>query len=83
MPTVDSVLLSVEERDKWRHRAELLERRLSEVRHQLRTAQVRLRAVRRELSLLHSMTRASPTPAVLRAVPRSPDAPSNPQLGLR
>jgi len=52
MVDVDSVLLSVQERDKWRHRMELLERSLVEARIRRRRLEVRLRRVRKELAKL-------------------------------
>jgi hypothetical protein len=52
MVDVDSVLLSVQERDKWRHRMELLERSLRDVRDRRQRAETRLRRIRKELSRL-------------------------------
>jgi uncharacterized coiled-coil DUF342 family protein len=52
MVDVDSVLLSVQERDKWRHRMELLERSLIEARARRRRIEVRLRRIRKELAKL-------------------------------
>lgn len=52
MVDVDSVLLSVQERDKWRHRMELLERSLAEAVARRRRLEVRLRRVRKELARL-------------------------------
>jgi len=52
MVDVDSVLLSVQERDKWRHRMELLERSLGEAVARRRRLEVRLRRVRKELAEL-------------------------------
>jgi septal ring factor EnvC (AmiA/AmiB activator) len=49
---VDSVLLSVQERDKWRRRMELLERSLREVRERRRRLESRLRRVKKELTRL-------------------------------
>jgi septal ring factor EnvC (AmiA/AmiB activator) len=49
---VDSVLLSVQERDKWRRRMELLERSLGEVRERRRRLEARLRRIKKELSRL-------------------------------
>jgi hypothetical protein len=50
MVDVDSVLLSVQERDKWRHRMEVLERSLRDVRERRQRLEVRLRRVRKELA---------------------------------
>ena len=52
MVDVDSVLMSVQERDKWRHRMELLERSLREVREKRHRVEARLRRVKKELSRL-------------------------------
>ena len=52
MVDVDSVLLSVQERDKWRHRMELLERSLREVRERRRRLELRLRRIHKELARL-------------------------------
>ncbi len=46
---VDAVLLSVQERDKWRHRLALLTRSLGEIREQRGRVEARLRKIRREL----------------------------------
>lgn len=53
MVDVDSVLLSVQERDKWRRRMELLERSLTDVRGRRLRLEARLRRVRKELQKLH------------------------------
>lgn len=52
MVDVDSVLMSVQERDKWRHRMELLERSLREVREKRHRVEARLRRIKKELSRL-------------------------------
>jgi chromosome segregation ATPase len=52
MVDVDSALLSVQERDNWRRRQEVLERSLSEVRSQRRRLESRLRRVRKDLTRL-------------------------------
>ncbi len=46
---VDSALLSVQERDNWRRRMEVLERSLTEVREHRKKLEARLRRVRKEL----------------------------------
>jgi hypothetical protein len=46
---VDAVLLSVQERDKWRRRLEILTRSLGEIREQRGRVESRLRKIRREL----------------------------------
>ena len=61
---VDAVLLSVQERDKWRRRLDLLQSSLDEVRARRVRLQDRLRAIKRELgrfarvsdALLHQTT---------------------------
>ena len=52
MVDVDSVLLSVQERDKWRRRMEVLERSLGEVRERRRRLERSLRRLRKELAKL-------------------------------
>jgi len=52
MVDVDSILLSVQERDKWRKRAEVLERALRDVRDHRRRLETRLRRVKKDLSRL-------------------------------
>jgi hypothetical protein len=52
MVDVDSALLSVQERDNWRRRMEVLERSLADVRNQRRRVEARLRRVRKELTRL-------------------------------
>lgn len=54
MVDVDSVLLNVQERDKWRHRLEVLERSLHEVRERRYRLEVRLRRVKKELAKLQA-----------------------------
>ncbi len=54
MVQVDTILLSVQERDKWRHRMELLERSLGEVRERRRRTAQRLRRVKKELNRLRA-----------------------------
>ena len=52
MVDVDSILLSVQERDKWRKRAEVLERAVRDVRDHRRRLETRLRRVKKELGRL-------------------------------
>jgi hypothetical protein len=52
MVDVDSALLSVQERDNWRRRQDVLERSLSDIRGQRRRLEARLRRVRKELTRL-------------------------------
>ena len=77
MVDVDSVLLSVQERDKWRHRMELLERSLREIRDRRRRLEVRLRHIKKELSrfrvsadALHYLSR-TPVSKGVASAPRS------------
>jgi predicted nucleic acid-binding Zn-ribbon protein len=49
MVDTDSVLLNVQERDKWRRRMEVLERSLRELQDQRRRVEGRLRRVRKDL----------------------------------
>jgi len=66
MVDVDSVLLSVQERDKWRRRLELLERSLTDVRERRHRLELRLRRIKKELGRL-----ATTEQALLRP-PRAP-----------
>lgn len=50
MVDVDSILLSVQERDKWRNRVGVLEESLHDVRDRRRRLETRLRRVKKELS---------------------------------
>jgi uncharacterized coiled-coil DUF342 family protein len=56
MPDVTSVLVTVQERDKWRKRMETLGRSLEEIREQRRRIENRLRRIKAELAKLR-MTR--------------------------
>jgi septal ring factor EnvC (AmiA/AmiB activator) len=59
MVDVESALASVQERDNWRRRMEVLERSLTEVREQRRKLEVRLRRVRKELASLRLAAEAA------------------------
>ncbi len=59
MVDVDSALLSVQERDNWRRRMEVLERSLAEVRERRRRLETRLRRLRRELVRLRDAAEAT------------------------
>ena len=52
MVDVDSILLSVQERDKWRKRADVLEHALRDVREHRHRLETRLRRLKKELSRL-------------------------------
>jgi len=52
MVDVDSILLSVQERDKWRKRAAVLENALRDVREHRRRLESRMRRVKKELNRL-------------------------------
>jgi predicted nucleic acid-binding Zn-ribbon protein len=52
MVDVDSILLGVQERDKWRNRTEVLEASLRDVRDRRRRLESRLRRVKKELNRL-------------------------------
>ncbi|HTP55511.1 MAG TPA: hypothetical protein VML53_02440 [Thermoplasmata archaeon] len=52
MVDADSVLQGVQEREKWRHRVELLERSLAEVHERRRRAELRLKKLERDLAHL-------------------------------
>jgi uncharacterized coiled-coil DUF342 family protein len=52
MVDVDSVLLSLQERDKWRKRLDVLTRTYEEVKLRRERVRLRLRRIKRELSRL-------------------------------
>jgi septal ring factor EnvC (AmiA/AmiB activator) len=79
MVDVDSALLSVQERDNWRRRMDVLERSLTDVRDRRRRLETRLRRVRRELGRLREAAEAilptltaSPSVEMVRAAPSAP-----------
>jgi predicted nucleic acid-binding Zn-ribbon protein len=77
MVDVDSALLSVQERDNWRRRMEVLERSLADVRERRRRLEVRLRRLRRELVRLRDAGEATlrnlnPAVEMVRAAPSAP-----------
>ncbi len=55
---VNTVLLSVQERDKWRHRLQLLEHSLADVRERRLRISKRLRRIKRELARLKEISDA-------------------------
>lgn len=55
---VDTVLLSVQERDKWRHRLQLLERSLSDLKERRARLGKRLRRIKQELARLKEVSDA-------------------------
>jgi chromosome segregation ATPase len=57
MGRVDSAIAGVQERDKWRHRLEALERALDELLERRRRLELRLRRVRKELASLERTAR--------------------------
>ncbi len=58
MVDATSVVAGVQERDKWRHRVEFLERSLSEVQERRRLLERRLRRLTRELTNLQKASDA-------------------------
>ena len=79
MVDADSVLEGVQEREKWRHRVELLERSLAEVRDRRRRAQWRLKRLERDLTHLLQLGDAAleiahpaATSFEVRSAPRGP-----------
>ena len=68
---VDAVLLSVQERDKWRHRLETLTRTLADIRAQRSRVESRLRKIRREMERI-----AAYSEAVLEGTIHPPSSPS-------
>ncbi len=74
MVDVESALLSVQERDNWRRRMEVLERSLEDVREQRRKLELRLRRVRKDLVRLRQaaeavldLSRSAARPELIRA----------------
>jgi len=57
MARVDSAMAGVEERDKWAHRLEALERSLDELQERRRRVEARLRRVHVELGKLRRTSR--------------------------
>lgn len=53
---LDAVLLTVQERDKWRKRLAGLERALGDVKLKQRRAKLKLRRIRQELSRLRDLS---------------------------
>jgi predicted nucleic acid-binding Zn-ribbon protein len=54
MVDADSVLQNVQERDKWRHRMETLERSLAQIRGERLREELRLRRLRKEIARLQA-----------------------------
>lgn len=52
MVDTESVLMNVQEREKWRRRMDLLDRTLGELRAQRRRVETRLRRIRQEIARL-------------------------------
>jgi chromosome segregation ATPase len=50
MVDTESVLLNVQEREKWQRRMDLLDRTLAELRSQRRRVETRLRRIRQEIA---------------------------------
>ncbi|HKS59734.1 MAG TPA: hypothetical protein VJS68_03030 [Thermoplasmata archaeon] len=72
---VETILLGVQERDKWRRRLETLQQSLRDVRDQRRRVETRLRRLKRELSKFHAVSEAViDQHRTLRAGGRSPAA---------
>ncbi|MCI4368334.1 MAG: hypothetical protein ACHP93_05630 [Solirubrobacterales bacterium] len=80
---VDSVLVSVLERDKWRHRLELLEASLNETREQRLQLEKRLRRLKRELSKLGDYSQAILDAARTRTTSGTVHASHGPNLSAR
>jgi hypothetical protein len=59
---VQTILLSVEERDKWRHRLDVLKSTLQDVRVRRRGVERQLKTLKRELGRLGQMARAEVDP---------------------
>jgi septal ring factor EnvC (AmiA/AmiB activator) len=55
---VEAVLLSVQERDKWRHRLQVLQRSLDEIRHRRQRLTKRLRRIKQDLARLKDVSDA-------------------------
>lgn len=78
MVDADSVLQGMQEREKWRRRAELLERSLGEVRERRRRLQLRLKRLDVDLAHLRMLDDVfvdlprSPSNFEVRSAPRGP-----------
>ena len=55
---VDTVLLSLQERDKWRNRLQILERSLTDIRERRRKLSKRLRRIKQDLARLKELSDA-------------------------
>jgi transcription elongation GreA/GreB family factor len=64
MVDATSVVAGVQERDRWRHRVDLLERSLDEVRERRRQLERQLRRLSRELARLKVVAESLPGPGV-------------------
>ena len=80
---VDAVLQSLQERDKWRGRLQLLQASLRDLRGRERRVQVRLRRIKRELAQLSRLSdalldqsRHQYTGGAVRARPSGPELPA-------
>lgn len=80
---VESVLQSVQERDKWRHRLETLQRSLHEVTEARDRVQRKLRRLRKDLRKLQDYSEAVLTHAIRPGSPSSIHANPHPQLTAR
>ena len=80
---VDTVLLSVQERDKWRHRLQLLERSLSEIRDRRQRLSKRLRRIKRDLARLKDVSDAILDPMRSRRHPEPVHASNDSRLIAR
>jgi len=78
MVDADTVLQGMQERDKWRHRVELLERSLDEVRDHRRRIAQRLKRLERDLARLRIVSESvleiahRPPHYEVRSAPRGP-----------
>lgn len=80
---IDAVLLSVQERDKWRRRLALLEKSLGDVRDHRMRLQKRLRRIKAEISRLGTFSDALLDATRRRPAGERAHATSEPRLPAR
>ena len=80
---IEAVLQSVQERDKWRRRLELLTENLSDVRARRRRTESRLRNLRSEMRRLGAYSDAVLDHARHAIAPEGPNASTHPRLPAR
>jgi hypothetical protein len=80
---VDSVLLSVQERDKWRRRLQVLEKSLGDTRAKRDRLRGRLRRIKKDLDRLVELSEATLAARLILSPPGGVRAPSDVRLPAR